>query len=139
MPFKREEATYEAIGCAIAVHRALGPGLLESTYCRCFAHKLRTHGFSVETEVPVAVEFEGLRVDCGYRIDMIAGGRILFELKSTRHLLPIHSAQTLTYLKLSGLPWGFLLNFNVRLLKNGLKSFVNDQGRVSERPLVLSA
>ncbi len=115
----------QVIGCAIDVHRALGPGLLESSYGHCLAHKLRQSGISFRTQVRVPIEFEGLEIDCGYRADLIVGGLVLVELKSVEQLLPIHMAQTLTYLKLAKLRHGLLINFNVQILKSGLRSLLN--------------
>lgn len=113
------------IGHAIAVHRALGPGLLESTYEHCLMFCLCRDRLRYERQVAMPVVFEGVRVECGYRIDLVVEGEVIVELKSARHLLPIHSAQVLTYLKLSGLPYGVLFNFNVTKLVDGMKTFVN--------------
>ena len=114
----------EVIGCAIEVHKALGPGLLESTYEQCLAHELslRKISFAIQKQLPV--EYKGVRIDCGYRIDMVVQDELLLELKSIEHLLPIHEAQLLTYLKLSSLRHGLLINFNVRLLRDGIRSFL---------------
>jgi GxxExxY protein len=111
---------------AIEVHRALGPGLLESAYEQCLAHELTVRNIPFQLQVPLPVEYKGVRIDCGYRIDLIIAGEVLVELKSVEQLTPIHEAQILTYLKLSRLRRGLLLNFNVRLLKNGLRSFLLD-------------
>ena len=113
------------IGCAIDVHRALGPGLLESAYERCLAHKFKQTGLAFRRQVPLPIEFEGVRIECGYRVDFIVENTVLVELKSIERLLPVHCAQTLTYLKLSGLSHGLLINFNVPVLASGLKSFLN--------------
>jgi GxxExxY protein len=111
---------------AIEVHRTLGPGLLESTYEQCLAHELTLRGIPFQLQVPLPVEYKGTRIDCGYRIDLVVADEVLVELKSVEQLSPIHEAQILTYLKLSRLRRGLLLNFNVRLLKNGLRSFLLD-------------
>lgn len=112
------------IGCAIEVHKTLGPGLLESTYQQCLAHELKLNGVSFKLELPLPVEYKGIYIECGYRIDMLVENEIILELKSVEELKGIHEAQLLTYMKLAGMKQGFLINFNVRLLKDGLKSFV---------------
>lgn len=112
------------IGCAIEVHRNLGPGLLESTYEQCLAHELKLQGIPFLAQHPLPVEYKGLRLDCGYRVDVLIDHQILLELKSVESLLGIHEAQLLTYMKLAGIRQGFLINFNVKRLKDGLKSFV---------------
>lgn len=101
----------DACGCAIAVHRALGPGLLESSYAHCLPRKLALEQIRFTSQVALPILFEGLRIDCGYRVDLIVDDTVIVELKSVKELLPIHSAQTLTYLKLSGLRFGLLINF----------------------------
>ncbi len=121
----REELTEKVIGCAIAVHRELGPGLLESTYEQCLARELSLNGVRYEMQVPLAVDYKGVRIDCGYRIDLLVEGRLLLELKSVERVAPIHEAQILTYLKLSKVPQGLLINFNVCRLLDGLKSYLN--------------
>jgi len=112
------------VDSAIKVHRALGPGLLESAYHQCLAHELRLRGFCVDSEVPLPVRYEGLRVDAGYRVDMIVDRAVLVENKAVERLLPIHEAQLLTYMRLSGIALGFLLNWNVRLMKTGIRRMV---------------
>ena len=112
------------IGSAIEVHRMLGPGLLESTYQQCLAHELHMQGLRFKLEHPVPVIYKGIRLDCGYRIDILVEDPIIIELKAIDELKGIHEAQLLTYMKLSDIKQGFLINFNVRCLKNGLKSFV---------------
>ncbi|NLS91607.1 MAG: GxxExxY protein [Planctomycetaceae bacterium] len=109
----------------VRVHRALGPGLLESAYQACLAHELRKRGIAVETEVPQPVEYDGVRIDAGYRLDMLVEQEIIIENKSVQALAPIHEAQLLTYLKLSGRRLGFLINWNVPLVKDGIKRMVN--------------
>jgi len=123
---KREfsELSHRVIGCAIEVHRALGPGLLESTYQQCFARELDLNGIAFRLEHPLPVEYKGVRLDCGYRIDVLVEDQIIVELKAVEELKGIHEAQLLTYMKLSGIKQGFLINFNVERLKDGLKSFV---------------
>jgi GxxExxY protein len=112
------------IGCAIEVHRELGPGLLESAYEQCLARELAINEIKFTMQVPLSVTYKGVKIDCGYRMDLVIEGQILIELKSVEKLLPIHDAQLLSYLKLSGIPQGFLINFNVPRLVNGLKSFL---------------
>jgi GxxExxY protein len=112
------------IGCAIEVHRILGPGLLESTYQQCLAHELSRNGINFKIEQPLPVDYKDIRLDCGYRIDLLVEKEIIIELKSVEKLLPIHEAQLLTYLKLAKVKQGFLINFNVRRLKDGLKSYI---------------
>jgi len=125
MKVVRDELTEKVIGCAIAVHRELGPGLLESAYEHCLAHELKLNGIEFQTQVPLAVEYRGTHIECGYRMDMIVEGRLLLELKSVESLAPIHEAQILAYLKLSKLPQGLLINFNVPRLLEGLRSYLN--------------
>ena len=112
------------IGCAIEVHRILGPGLLESTYQQCLAYELSRNGISFKIEQPLPVDYKDIRLDCGYRIDLLVEKEIIIELKSVEKLLSIHEAQLLTYLKLAKVKQGFLINFNVRRLKDGLKSYI---------------
>jgi GxxExxY protein len=119
--------TERVIGAAIKVHRALGPGLLESAYRVCLAYELNKLELRVETEKPLPVVYEGIRLDAGYRIDMLINGVLILELKSVERLLPIHHAQLLSYLKLSGCQLGLLLNFNTqRLTDGGIKRIVNN-------------
>jgi GxxExxY protein len=112
------------IGCAIEVHRELGPGLLESAYEQCLAHELRLKGIPFELQKVMPVKYKGNLIDCGYRLDLLVDSRIVVELKSVAALEPIHEAQILTYLKLAKVRTGLLINFNVPLLKDGLKRFV---------------
>jgi len=112
------------IGCAIEVHKTLGPGLLESTYQQCLSRELELNGVGFKPELPLPVKYKGIYIECGYRIDMLVENEIILELKSVEELKGIHEAQLLTYMKLAGMKQGFLINFNVRLLKDGLKSFV---------------
>ena len=119
-----EDLTERVIGAAIEVHRALGPGLLESAYEECLCHEFHLQGISFERQRPLPVEYKGVRLDCGYRIDLLVDGKLVVELKSIEQLLPIHEAQVLTYMKLARVPTGLLINFNVPLLKQGIKRFV---------------
>jgi GxxExxY protein len=112
------------IGCAIEVHRVLGPGLLESTYRQCLLHELKYSNIACLSEHPVPVDYKGVRLDCGYRVDLLVEGQLIVELKSVEHVLPIHEAQLLTYMKLAGTQIGLLINFNVTQLKHGIKRYV---------------
>ena len=116
--------TRAVIGAAIAVHRELGPGLLESTYHACLEHELIKGGVKVESDKPVRVVYRGISTECGYRIDMLVENAVVVELKSVRCLDPIHTAQVLTYMRLSGVRLGLLINFNVLLLKDGIRRYV---------------
>lgn len=118
------ELAHEVIGGAIEVHRVLGPGLLESTYRRCLAIELEARHLQLECEIEVPVIYRGVSVGASYRLDMLVENVVIVEIKSVEHLLPLHSAQVLTYLKLTTAEKALLLNFNVPILKSGLKSFV---------------
>ena len=113
------------IGAAIEVHKALGPGLLESSYQKCLSHELRLRGIYCEDEKPLPLVYKGQKLDCGYQMDHVVENAIIVELKSCEKLGPIHKAQLLTYLKLSGLKLGLLLNFNVPLMRDGIIRVVN--------------
>jgi GxxExxY protein len=115
------ELTDAIIGAAMEVHRTLGPGLLESTDEMCLCRELAIRGIRFERQVPIPVEYKGVKLDCGYRADIVIDGTILVEIKAIDSLLPIHDAQLLSYLKLGGWKIGLLINFNVELLKNGLR------------------
>jgi len=114
------QLTYLIIGCAMKVHTALGPGLLESAYLTCLIYELRQAGLQVEVEVKVPLTYSGVTIECGRRIDILVEGLIVVELKCVQSVLPVHEAQLLTYLKLSKKPYGLLFNFNVRHLKEGI-------------------
>ena len=113
------------IGFAIEVHKALGPGLLENTYQECLYYKLKKEGFKVEKEKPMPVIFEEVRLECGYRIDLLVEDKVVIELKSVEILNDVHVAQTLTYMKLGDYKLGLLINFNVPLLKYGVRRVVD--------------
>jgi len=119
-----DELSNRVIGCAIEVHRELGPGLLESTYQQCLARELGLAGIKFRLEHPVPVEYKGIRLDCGYRVDVLVEDQLILELKSVDKVKDIHVAQLLTYMKLAQIKTGLLINFNVQLLKDGLKRFV---------------
>ena len=116
--------TEKIIGCAIEVHRTLGPGLLESTYEKCLSYELSKLKINHKIQLELPVTYKGVEVECGYRLDMLVEEKVIIELKAVEKALPIHEAQLLTYLKLSDKRVGLLINFNVRLLKNGIKRFV---------------
>jgi GxxExxY protein len=113
--------TGKVIGAAIEVHKALGPGLLESAYEECLCHEFKLRHFSFERQKELPIEYKGVKLDCGYRLDIVVWSKIILELKSCSELQPIHEAQLLTYLKLTGLKVGLLINFNVPVLKEGIK------------------
>ena len=115
------ELTDAIIGAAMEVHRTLGPGLLESTYEMCLCRELSIRGITFERQVPIPVEYKGVKLDCGYRPDIIVDETILIEIKAVDSVLSIHDAQLLSYLKLGGWKIGLLINFNVELLKHGLR------------------
>ncbi|MCL0061110.1 GxxExxY protein [Dehalococcoidia bacterium] len=119
-----DEITQTIIGAAMAVHRELGPGLLESTYQACLAWELAQRGLKVEPQKALPVIYHDVQLDCGYRIDMLVADQIVVELKAVERLEPIHQAQLLSYLKLSGYKVGLLINFNVKVLKNGIRRLV---------------
>jgi len=120
-----EEIGKLVIDSAMKVHSALGPGLLESAYRACLAHELELRGLDVSQEKPLPVLYEGAEISVGYRIDLLLNQKVIVELKAVEKLLPIHTAQLLSYLKLSGCKLGFLINFNVLHLKDGIKRVVN--------------
>jgi len=112
------------VDAAFQVHRALGPGLLESAYEECLAHELTHRKTAFQRQVGLPISYKGLQLDAGYRLDLLAARCIVVEIKSVETILPIHQAQIMTYLKLSGLRLGFLINFNVRLFKHGVRRVV---------------
>jgi GxxExxY protein len=121
-----DSITRRIIGAAIDVHRRLGPGLLESAYQICLAFELRHIGLKVEEQKPLPVVYRDVRLDCGYRLDLVVEDSVVLEIKAVEQLVPIHDAQLLSYLRLSGMRVGLLINFHVRVLKNGLKRIVNE-------------
>jgi GxxExxY protein len=112
------------IGCALEVHRTLGPGLLESAYRQCLAYEFSRAGIEFQMEVPLPVRYKEVLLDCGYRIDLLIGAELLLELKAIETVLPIHQAQIISYLRLSQVPIGLLINFHVLKLAHGIKRFV---------------
>ena len=119
------QVTEKIIGAAINVHRALGPGLLESAYEACLAFELVEGGLKVEQQKPIPVIYKTVRLDCGYRLDLLVNNIVIVEIKSVDHLMPIHGAQLLSYLKLSECKVGLLINFNVKMLKEGIRRLIN--------------
>lgn len=118
------ELSGKVIGCAIEVHRNLGPGLLESAYEKCLASELEASNINYELQKELSVKYKNTDIDCSYRIDLLVDNKLIIELKSVEKLLPIYEAQLLTYMKLANITMGLLINFNVALLKNGIKRFV---------------
>ncbi len=121
---KFDDLSNKVIGLALDVHRELGPGLLESTYQQCLAYELSKAEIIFELEKELPVKYKNVYLDCGYRIDLLIDNKLIIELKCTDKLLPIHEAQIMTYMKLSEIKIGLLINFNVMMLKNGIKRFV---------------
>ncbi len=121
---ERDSLTESVIGLAIEVHRALGPGLLESVYQECLCYELKTNGIAFARQVALPVVYKAVKLDCGYRMDLVVDDRLVVELKTVEKILPIHEAQLLTYLRLSGIRTGLLLNFNTSVLKDGIKRMV---------------
>jgi len=118
--FTDDPLTRSIIGAAIAVHAAIGPGLLESAYQVCLCHEIGKRGHLCMREVALPVQYDGIKIDCGYRLDMVVDDAVIIEIKCVEKIAPIHEAQLLTYLKLSGISRGLILNFNVDLMKNGI-------------------
>ena len=121
---KFDKLSNRVIGCAIEVHKNLGPGLLESTYEQCLAYELKRSKIPFKLQQPLPVEYKSVKLDCGYRIDMLVDNKVIVELKSVDIILPIHQAQLLTYMKLSNVGIGLLMNFNVKYMKSGIKRMV---------------
>jgi GxxExxY protein len=119
-----DELSSRVLGCAIEVHRELGPGLLESTYEQCLAYELMQAGIPFKIQQPIPVSYKEIKLECGYRLDLFVDDRLIIELKSVEQVLKIHEAQLLTYMKLANVRIGLLINFNVQMLKKGIKRFV---------------
>jgi GxxExxY protein len=119
------DLTARVIGLAIKVHKTVGPGLLEQVYEDCLCHEMTLHGLTFQRQVELSLIYDGVRLPCAYRADIVVGGSVILEIKSIEHILPVHEAQLLTYLRLSSCAVGLLLNFNTNLLKDGLRRFVN--------------
>ena len=123
---RENQVSDKIIGAAIEVHRELGPGLLENTYETCLAHELTLRGIPFERQMAINVNYKGVELDCGFRVDLFVDDLVVVELKAVEILVPIHTAQVLTYLKLTGCKLGLLLNFNTTLLKDGIKRVALD-------------
>ena len=123
---KMRDITYDIINCAIEVHRRLGPGLLESVYQKALVHELKLRNFEVESELSIDVEYKGINVANGLRLDILIDGEVIVELKSVENVLPVHKKQLLTYLKLLDIHVGLLINFNVCQLREGITRIVNN-------------
>jgi GxxExxY protein len=121
----QQELTGQILGAAIEVHKQLGPGLLESTYQACLCYELELRGISFECQKLLPLEHKGVQLECGYRIDLLVAGLVIVEIKAVEALAPIHEAQLLTYLKLTGVKVGLLINFNVVVLKSGIRRLVH--------------
>ena len=119
-----DDLSNRVIGCAIEVHRELGPGLLESAYEQCLAHELKRTGITFQLQHPQPLQYKDIRLDCGYRIDVLVENKLVLELKSVEEIKGIHEAQLLTYMKLAGVQIGLLINFNNMKLSDGIKRFV---------------
>ena len=119
------QVTQKVIGAAIEVHKHLGPGLLESAYEECMCHELTLRGIAFARQMPLPVRYKGVKLDCGYRLDIVVQNMLILELKACEKIEPIHRAQLLTYLKLSGIRLGLLLNFGVPVMKDGIVRIVN--------------
>jgi GxxExxY protein len=124
-PYGTSQLTKSIIGCAIEVHRAIGPGVFESVYNECFAHELKRRGLSFELERAVSLIYRGVRLKSKFYIDVVVENQVIVELKSIAEVVPIHECQVLTHLKLTGLPVALLINFNVPLLVDGVTRLVN--------------
>jgi GxxExxY protein len=127
------DLTPEIIGAAIKIHRRLGPGLLESAYEACLAYELQNLGLRVERQKPVPLIYETVKLDCGFRADIVVEGRVALELKCKEALHPVDEAQLLSHLRLLNIPVGLLINFHVVLLKDGIKRMVNNYREPEER------
>ena len=134
---KANEITEKIIGAAIKVHRALGPGLLESAYQACIAFELAQEGLKFEQQKALPLVYREVKLDCGYRLDLLVEDQVVVEIKAIDALLPIHTAQLLSYLRLSGCKVGLMINFNVKMLKNGIRRVVDDfpESQRSQRSL----
>jgi GxxExxY protein len=119
----RDPLTEKIIGCAIEVHRNLGPGLLESAYEQCMIHEMAMQRVPFRSQVPLPVQYKGVHLDCGYRLDILAAEQVIVELKSVEKMTGLHEAQLLTYMKLAGIDRGLLINFNIQRLVDGVKRF----------------
>ncbi len=129
------ELTEIIIGACVEIHKTLGPGLLESAYEECLCHELTLQGIHFDRQKPLPLEYKGIQLECGYRLDLVVEGKVILELKAIEILLPVHEAQLLTYLKLTGMHVGLLVNFHVQVLKSGIRRMVNNY---TDEPLCAS-
>ena len=120
---EKDKLTEKIIGCAIEVHRNLGPGLLESTYEHCLSHELHLNNISFKKQLPIPVNYKGVNLDCGYKLDLLIENTVIIELKSVRIVNPVDESQILTYMRLAKINTGLLINFNVNKLIDGVKRF----------------
>ena len=118
-----DDLSYQVIGCAIEVHKQLGPGLLESSYEKCLAYELSYLNIPYQQQLTLPIKYKSVEIDCAYRLDLVIAGELIVELKSVQHLTAIHEAQIITYMKLANIQTGLLINFNTVALKNGIKRF----------------
>ena len=128
---REDQVTDKIIGAAIEVHRVLGPGLLESAYEECLCYELSQRGLKFRRQAPLPVTYKGIRLACGYKMDLLVEGMVVVELKTVESLLRVHAAQLLSYLRLAGKPVGLLINFNSPSVKGGLKRIVNNFSEIS--------
>lgn len=135
---EEEQVASAIVDATYQVHSQLGPGLLESVYVRCLAYELRKQGFVVETEVPVPIRYDGVSLDEGYRLDLLVNRRVIVEVKSVEKLNPIHPLPTKTYIRLMDLRLGFLINFNVRLIKDGIKRIICTSRKIPRSKITAS-
>jgi GxxExxY protein len=125
-PTELNEITGKVIEFSIKVHRSLGPGMLEGAYEICLTHELVKNGFKVERQKKLPITYDGVRLDAGYRIDLIVNESVIVEVKAVERLHPVHEAQLLSYLRMTGLKLGLLINFNMKMLRDGVKRVVNE-------------
>jgi len=118
-----DDLSYQVIGCAIEVHKQLGPGLLESSYEKCLTYELSCLNIPFQQQLVLPIKYKSVEIDCAYRLDLVIAGKLIVELKSVQHLTAIHEAQIITYMKLANIQTGLLINFNTLILKNGIKRF----------------
>ncbi len=114
----------EIIGCAIEVHRSIGPGMLESAYEECLAYELMKKGLKIERQKPIPIVYKDIKLECGYRLDLLVEDTFILELKSVDEIAPVHQAQILTYMRFAKIRYGLIINFNVTVLKNGIRRYV---------------
>lgn len=134
---KLNQMTEDIIGAAIEVHRTLGPGMLESAYEACVGFEIAQRGRKVTRQVPMPLIYKGVKLECGYRLDMLVDELVIVEIKTVEAITDVHKAQVLSYLKITGLPVGLLINFNVKLLKSGITRIVNDFPESQRTPRTL--